>query len=146
VTSDQTDRVFVFDGDDGAPLGEFGDGPGAGVDGATYLEWLPDPELRLQRPWPGTAGVSNDLGVTNATPAAPLWLVVGFDTTSLPLSCPGAWLGVDPALVLTLVADGAGAFALSAAVPADAVDGTLVMQAYDPSSGCLSNLVICTFD
>lgn len=146
VTSDQSDRVFMFDGGSGAPLGEFGDGPAAGVDGATYLEWLPDPELRLQRPWPGTAGVSNALGVTNAEPGALLWLVAGFDTLSFPLPCPGAWLGADPGLVLAVTADAAGAFALDADVPADAQGGTLVLQAYDPAGGCVSNLVISTFD
>ncbi len=146
VTSDQSSRVLMYHGTTGAPLGEFGDVPGAGVVAATYLEWLPNPELRFQRPWPGTAGVSNTYGITNATPNGQLFLALGVAPASLPFSCPNTWFGVDISQVFLVTADAAGAYSNTVPVDAAAVGLKLVLQAYDPAGACLSNLVLTTFN
>ncbi len=146
VTSDQSSRVLAYHGTTGAFLGEFGDAPSAGVVGATWLEWRPDPELRFHRPWPGTAGVTNAVGVSNATPGGLLHLALGLAPASVPFSCPNTWFGVDPLNVLLRVADAGGAWSEDVPVDATAVGLTLVLQAYDPAGACLSNLVVTTFD
>jgi len=146
VTSDQTNKVFVFDGATGAALGEFANAGQAGVSGATYLEWLPDPELHMRHPWPATAGVTNTFGFGNATPGGLVFVAAGVATTSIPLASPKAWFGVAAPLIAVVVADGDGEYSVTAAIAPSAAAGTLVLQAFDPAGACLSNLVVTTFD
>lgn len=146
VTSDQTNRVRVFDGSSGAPLGVFGDAPAAGVLGATYLEWLPNPDLAMHQPWPREAGELNTFGLSNATPNGLVWLAVGVTTTSLPIACAQDYFGVEAPLLRPVVAGPDGVFETTVLLRPETAGSTLVLQAYDPAGACLSNLVIATID
>lgn len=147
VTSDQGDSVRRFDGDSGAPLGTLVPAnPGSGPDGATFLALFPDQQLHLGRPLPEQAGVTNSLTLRNATPGAVLFLGLAASSTSLSFGGVTGALGVDPDLLLALPVDGAGQAGLSAFVDAALVDVGLALQAYEPASGRLSNLVLASFD
>ena len=146
VASDSTDRVSRFDGESGAPLGVVVEGAANGVDGATYVEWFPNPDLRMHQPWPRVAGQDNVFEVSNATPGGLVWIGAGVATTSLPFGCPGNWLGVSAPVVVPVIADGSGRFETTLAMGAGSAGATLVLQAYDSTGACLSNLVASSFD
>lgn len=146
VTSDQNNFVRMFDGSSGAAMGQFGDAPGAGVSGATYLEWLPNPELVMRQPWPREAGTLNSFGVSNATPNGVVWVALGGATTSLPIGCSQDFLGVASPLIKPFPVGPDGVFERDVPIGVQAAGVTMVLQAYDAGGKCLSNLVIATFD
>ncbi|GJM23320.1 MAG: hypothetical protein DHS20C15_32350 [Planctomycetota bacterium] len=146
VTSDQNNFVRMFDGTSGAAMGQFGDAPGAGVLGATYLEWLPNPELVMQQPWPREADELNTFGLSNATPNGVVWLAIGVNTSSWPIACAQDFLGVAAPLFKPVMADPDGVWQATVPIRIEALGTTLVVQAYDSAGACLSNLVIATFD
>jgi DNA-binding beta-propeller fold protein YncE len=143
VTSDQEDDVKRFDGVTGAAEGVLVAAGSGGLDGGTFLEWLPDRELHLARLWPGTAGGSSVLDIAGGPANGIVFLIHGFGTQASAIG-PGAkaWIGVQPAGVLPLLLDGAGRLHLDVAVPPELAGVQIVLQAYDAQSVRSSNLVI----
>jgi len=143
VTSDQESDVKRFDGKTGASKGVLVAAGAGGLDGGTFLEWLPDRELHLARLWPGTAGGTSVLDVAGGPANGIVLLIHGFTTHAAAIG-PGAkaWIGVQPAGVLPLLLDGAGRLHLDVAVPPELAGVQLCLQAYDPVTVRSSNLVI----
>ena len=145
VCNDQNDLVRSFDLASGAPLATLVPNGSGGLNGATFLELLPDPELRLGRLQPGLAGAPNALQLRGGPANGLLVLGVGTLTGSLQLDlCAPIWLGVLDALPLVLATDANGEAALNANLGAGLAGQTLALQAYDPFDCRLSNLVLQT--
>lgn len=143
VTSDQTDDVRRFDGGDGSSLGQLVASGADGLDGATYLEFHPDAELRLTRPAPGTTGALAALSITGATPHGRVVLLVGSTSSSSTIPhCPGAYIGVGNPREIVAVADGRGRAELELPLPAGAGGKTIWLQAIDRDACRVSNLVV----
>lgn len=145
VTSDSADDVKVFDGLTGASKGTRVAAGAGGLDAGTFVEFFPDQELRLGRLEPGIAGAVNSLHISNGSPSSLAVLLFGTSGASLGGGgCPGTPLGVgSPALIL-FATDGSGDADLSGNTAAALAGMTFFIQAYQPSSCRVSNLVVTT--
>ena len=142
VTNDQNNAVRRYSGVDGSLVSTLVLPNNGVLLGGTYLEYLPDPELRLDRPQPGVAGQSNTVAIRGATPDGALVLGVGTQPTSLFLElCAPVYLGILDFVPVLLVADAAGEASLTAPVGAGLAGATLLFQAYDPQDCRMSNRV-----
>jgi hypothetical protein len=114
--------------------------------GAAYLfENLCD--LTLDGPDPGTAGVVNTLTATCGTAGEPIFFVFGVSegTTRVP-GCPGVDLGIaNPRILGSSVADADGVASFNQFVPNVAAGVSVLLQAVDPATCRVSNLVQHTF-
>ena len=103
--------------------------------------------LTLADPVPGQAGVVNRFVVTEATPGARVYFTYGLQagSTSVP-GCLGLAVGIAGAVTVPpVIADPAGQAGLDYLVPAAASGRTVLIQAVEPSSCSISNLVSFTF-
>lgn len=145
VTSDNTNTVRQFDVKTGASEGTVITAAGGGLVGGTYLEYLPDRELRHARLAPGIVGLPSQLGVSGATPNGSVLLLYG--TASAPLfvgACGHTWIGVKDPLVLPLAVDGTGGLAASVTLPPVLVGLKLVTQFLEPATCRTSNIGVTT--
>ncbi len=104
--------------------------------------------LSLDPPAPGRAGTNNRLSAHDATPGARVYFVYGFrsGSTNVP-NCPGVTVGMRaPTVVGSDLADGSGDASLTRFVPGSAQGRRVFIQAVEPSSCTVSNLVDWTFN
>ena len=145
VTSDQVDDVRVFDGVTGAAQGTLVPAGSGGLDGGTFLEFLPDRELTLARLMPGLAGATSALDLRGGTPGALAWLLYGFAAHSQQAGpCPQSLVGVQIAGVIPVALDGGGRLHADVLLPPALLGAPLHLQAFDPQTCRTSNLVIQT--
>jgi DNA-binding beta-propeller fold protein YncE len=146
ITNDQVDSLRRYDGSSAALETTLIPPNTPGYDGLTFVAAHPDPELHLDRLWPGTLGSTSTLLLRNATPNGVLLLGVAAAPQSIPLHvCAELVLGVLPQFVLTLSADGSGGVQLDVPLPLNLAGQTLALQAFDPGRCALSNLVLHEF-
>lgn len=143
VTSDNTNTVRRFS-KDGAAKGTI---VAAGVlQGGTWLEYTPDPQLHLDRP-SGKTGQTNTLSVTNGAPGGVALLLVGTQVASLDAGgCPPTPIGVGAPSLLPWPLDPVGEAHLSGLAPASLIGITAVFQVVEPGACRVSNLVVVTFE
>lgn len=103
--------------------------------------------LLCDAPSPGIAGGVNAVSFYGATPGQHVYLVCGFTSGSTPVpSCPGAVVGMlNPAVAGRVLADPNGSGTFSGRVPLGAAGVTALIQAVEPASCRVSNLVTWTF-
>jgi streptogramin lyase len=143
VTSDLTDDVRVFDGATGVAKGTLVPANSAGLDGGTFLEYLPDREFTLARLAPGLAGASSALDLRGGTPDSYAYLLFGFAAASQQAGpCAQAWIGVQVADAFPIPLDHQGRFHADIQLPSALLGAPLHLQAVDPPTCRPSNLVI----
>lgn len=112
------------------------------------LEPITDPPtLIASDPEPGVAGTVNTVTVSEATPGKRVFLAYGRRTGSTPVpGCSGLSMRIDsPRVVVPQIADSGGRVEFSFMVPSGATGRTFLIQAVEPFSCSLSNLVRFTF-
>lgn len=122
-------------------------GYGWGEDWREQAFRLDPATLMMMQPVSGDAGKTNDLHGIGATAGAQIYFVYGFrsGSTRIP-GCGGAVVDIaNPTIVGSATADALGVASLAANVPMAARDRTILMQAVDPASCAVSNLVTYTF-
>ncbi len=145
VTSDSADDVRVFDGVTGAAKGTLVAANAGGLDGGTFLEYLPEREFRFARLAPGLAGAVSALDLRGGTPDTLAYLLYGFAAQSQQLgACGQAWIGVQISAALPVPLDGEGSLHLDVVLPPALAGVTLFLQAIDRPTCRSSNLVIQT--
>ena len=146
VCSDNQNNVRRFDAVTGAFLAVLVPKGANGLSGATFLEYLPDAALTLERVTPGLAGTLNTLVIRGATSNGVVLFGAGLQpaSTLLPLAAP-TYLGVGNPIQQALASDGSGRVELSVPLAPAFTGVTLYMQAYDPPTQRISNLVVQTF-
>lgn len=146
VTSDNQNNVRRFDGTTGALLEVLVKKGANGLAGGTFLEYLPDAALVVERVVPGVAGASNTLVIRGASANGPLVFGAGLQpaSTLLPLPAP-TYLGIANPIALPLVADAAGRVEVTLALDPAFAGVTAYLQAFDPQTARISNLVVQTF-
>jgi len=146
VTSDQADDVRVFDGITGAAKGTLVTANSGGLDGGTFLEYLPEREFLFERLAPGLAGASNSFDLRGGSSNSSAYVLYGFAAQSLHLgSCGQVFLGLQIAAVLPVPLDGQGRLHIDVFLPPALAGITLYLQAFDPPTCRSSNLVIQAF-
>lgn len=142
VTSDNQNYVRRF-AKDGTSKGAVV-APGI-IQGGTFVELWPDPELRLDRP-SGVVGQTNTLAVRNGTPNGVALLLLGAGIASLDTgNCPPTPLGVAAPALLPWSLDASGGAAISGVAPTSLLGVTAAMQVVEPGACRVSNLVVVTF-
>jgi hypothetical protein len=147
ATSVDRDYVRRYDGDTGVRLSTpVGSGSGGLVD-AVFLAYRPYFELRTRRIDPGITGQSNTVSIEGLAPGTRVILLLGSVAASVKLSrCPHAYLGIGDPQIVPLVADGAGVASITAPVDPIFAGRTTLLQAFDPDTCRISNLVVQTFE
>jgi hypothetical protein len=105
------------------------------------------PGLRFSAPSPGRAGETNTFVVDGASPGEEVYFIYGFQNgmRAVP-GCPGETVGIaNPQIAGTAVADANGAAVFEAMVPGGAGGVTLWLQAVEPATCSVSNLISHTF-
>lgn len=145
TSSDNANHVLRFDGGNKAPLGTVIPAGTAGLVGATFVEFLPDRELRLSRPLPGTAGVDNTLSISGATPNGTVLLLLGTANASIPAGlCAKKWIGVASPLIFPLPVDSNGKLTLTGSAAGVPPGTPIALQIVELTSCRVSNLVLDT--
>lgn len=105
------------------------------------------PGLATTDPVPGVAGEVNTVTVSGATPGKRVILAYGRHAGSTPVpGCEGLSVGIDsPRVAPPRIADSSGQVEFRHMVPSGATGQTFFIQAVEPSSCYLSNLVVYTF-
>jgi len=115
--------------------------------GAVLTVGFDAPPLVLSELTPGVAGTSNDVTVSSAMPNTGLGVVFGFaaGSTAVP-GCPGLTVAVDAAqIAVTGPADASGVATLGGAVGVGASGTTVHVQAVQPATCTVSNVVVHAF-
>lgn len=143
VTSDNANTVRVLDDLTGAALGTLVPAGSGGLVGGTFVEFFPDRELHLARPVPFGAGQSATLAISNATPGATIYVLIGTaGAASVAGPCAHDWIGVANPVVVPLAADARGALAITGVVPAAAAGATFFLQVFELATCRSSELVV----
>ncbi|MBL1218389.1 MAG: hypothetical protein D8M59_12945 [Planctomycetes bacterium] len=107
----------------------------------------PTTGLATSNPVPGVAGEVNTVTVSGATPGERVYLAYGRQAGSTPVpGCGGLSVRIDsPQVAPPKIADSGGQVKFSNKVPSGATGKTFYIQAVEPSSCSMSNLVVYTF-
>ncbi|MBI1852349.1 MAG: NHL repeat-containing protein [Planctomycetes bacterium] len=146
VANQMAHSVLEYDGTSGALLQTFVAPSSGGMNGASYLLFMPTRPLQLCDPGTVTAGQSTTLTVVGARPGARLRLLSGAQPgpVSLPTCVPLA-LDVSPPIVRAIgIADGGGLRSIRRTVPARVRGATVRVQALDVARCEVSNVVTIT--
>lgn len=145
VCSDNQNNVRRFDRDTGSLINVLVKKGTGGLDGATFLQVLPDPRLELVGLSPGVAAQANQVFVRGATPSSPLLYAIGGQSASQELALtPPVHLGVAAPTVIVLTSSATGSFTHTLPPDASLTGLHLVHQVFDVATGRISNLVIQT--
>ncbi len=147
ATSAARDNIRRFDGLDGSAAGVLVTQGGGGLDAGVFLTFHQNPYLHLTRLRPGTSDVFNSILIENATPGATNLWIFGTQTGTLQINrCPNLLMGIlDPSFLFT-TAGANGVSFLGSLVDDDFIGFELIVQAYEPSTCRVSNLVIQTIE